>query len=154
MEAEVHQPLGDVQRGDAVLALEAARAEDELVHAQPVVGEIVGVSEAGEQVVGVQHGGLGHATQGRPVGADEGVGAHEDAEGPGEAPHPPHGARPVALEVERPIVPAHEDGHRQVRLERRPDRDRAAAWPAPAVRLAKRLVEVDVNDVEAHVARP
>ena len=56
VEAVVHQPLGDVERRDAVLLLQRPRREDELVHAQPVERQVVRVLQPGEQVVGVQHG--------------------------------------------------------------------------------------------------
>ena len=59
---------------------------------------------------------------------------------------------PVVVEAERPVVAAHDRGHRQERLEHLPDRDRPAAGAAAAVRLRERLVQVDVDDVEAHVA--
>ena len=45
-------------------------------------------------------------------------------------------------------------GHGQIRLEDVAHGDRPAARAAAAVGLRERLVEVDVDDVEAHVARP
>ena len=71
--------------------------------------------------------------------------------GPGEAAHAPDRLRPVVVEPERVAV-AHDDRRGQVRLDRLAHRDRAAARPAAAVRLRERLVQVVVDDVEAHVA--
>ena len=73
--------------------------------------------------------------------------------GPGEAAHLPDRLRPVEVEAEALAV-AHDRGHGQVRLERLADRDRAAARAPAAVRLRERLVQVVVDDVEAHVAGP
>ena len=50
------------------------------------------------------------------------------------------------------VLDDHRD--RQERLEDVAHGDRAAAGAAAAVRLRERLVQVDVHDVEAHVARP
>ena len=85
VEAEVQQPLGEVERLDLQRPLHRAAGEDELVHAELAVGERQMLGDAQlpqprEQVVGVQHGGLGGVAQ--PVGAeraDVGVGAHEAA---------------------------------------------------------------------------
>ena len=52
------------------------------------------------------------------------------------------------------LVAADDRRHRQERLEHVAHRDRPAARAAAAVRLRERLVQVDVHDVEAHVARP
>ena len=153
MEAVVHQPLRDVERAGPVLLLEAARGEHELVHAEAVEGQVIRVLEAGEQVVGVQHGGLRHLPQLRPVRADERVRANEDAERPVEPAHPADRLRAVVVEAVGIAVT--DDRRRgQVRLDPARDRDRPAAGAAAAVRLRERLVQVDVDDVEAHVARP
>jgi len=73
--------------------------------------------------------------------------------GPGERAHLADRLRPVEVEPERPVLVAHDRGHREVGLEDVAHRDRAAARAAAAVRLRERLVQVDVHDVEAHVAR-
>ena len=123
------------------------------MHAEPVVRQVVRVAQPREQVVRVQDGDLGHLPQRRPVGADVRVRADEDAERPGEAAHLADRLRAVVVEPERVAVP-HDRGHRQERLELLADGDRPAARAAAAVRLRERLVQVDVDDVEAHVAGP
>ena len=91
VKAEVEQPLGEVQGLDLQLALHRRAREHELVHAQIAVGQrqVVGgaapvaevvLLKAREQVVGVQHRGLGGVLQ--PVGAeraDVGVRTYEAA---------------------------------------------------------------------------
>ena len=73
--------------------------------------------------------------------------------GPREAAHLADRLRPVVVEPER--VPVPDDcGNRQERLELLAHDDRPAAGAAAAVRLRERLVQVDVDDVEAHVAGP
>ena len=54
----VQEALGHVEGGHAVLALERPRREHELVHAEPVVRQVVRVPEQREDVVRVQHRGL------------------------------------------------------------------------------------------------
>jgi hypothetical protein len=102
----VHQALGDVESGDAVLALQRARREDELVHAQTVEGQVVGVPQPREEVVGVQDGGLAHLAELRAVRADVGVRAHEDPEGAGERPDLADRERPIEVEPEAVLLPA------------------------------------------------
>ena len=60
VEAVVHQPLRDVERGAVVLPLQRPRREDELVHAEAVERQVVRVLEPREHVVRVEHGHLGH----------------------------------------------------------------------------------------------
>ena len=67
MEPVVHQPLRDIERADAVLLLQVARAEHELVHAEPVVQNVVVVLQPREHVVRVQYRGLAHLAQARTV---------------------------------------------------------------------------------------
>ena len=115
--------------------------------------------EAGLQVVGVQHRGL--RGLGEAVGAeaeDVGVGADEDAEVALEAAQAADRLGPLEVEVEAgaaavvALAPHHLRA-RQEGLDAVGDGDRAGAGAAAAVRLAEGLVEVDVDDVEAHVAR-
>ena len=153
MEVVVHQPLGDVGRRDAVLTLERPSREHELVHAEPVIRQLVGIPQPREQVVRVQDRNLRHLSQPRPVGEDEGVRADEDAEGPVEAAHLADRLGPVVVEAVA-VVLAHDRRHRQKRLEPLRHRDRPPARAAAAVRLREGLVQVDVDDVEAHVAGP
>jgi 23S rRNA (adenine2503-C2)-methyltransferase len=60
VEAVVHQPLCDIERGAAVLALHRPRREHELVHAEALERQVVDVLEPRENVVRVEHGHLGH----------------------------------------------------------------------------------------------
>ena len=152
VEVVVHQPLGDVQRRHAVLALQVARREHELVHAVAVVGQLVGVAQPRQQVVGVEHRRLRHLPEPRPPHADERVRPHEHAERPAEAAHAADRLRPVVVE---PVVVAlaDDDRRRQVRLDDVAHGNGAGARPAAAVRLRERLVQVEVQDVEPHVAR-
>ena len=153
VEAVVHQPLRDVERGDAVLALEAAGREHELVHAEPLERQLVRALEAREHVVGVQDRDLGHLPQRRAVRADVGVRAHEHTERPGEAAHLADRLRPVEVEAES-VVFLHDRGYGEERLEPVANGDRPRPGPAAPVRLRERLVQVEVDDVEAHVAGP
>ena len=73
--------------------------------------------------------------------------------GPGESAHAADRLRAVAVEPERVAV-AHDLRRGQERLQVGAHRDRPAARPTAAVRLRERLVEVVVDDVEAHVAGP
>ena len=112
------------------------------------------------QVVGVEHGGLGGL--GEAVGAeaeDVGVGADEDAEVALEAAQAADRLRPLEVEVvgRAAAVVALAADHlraRQEGLDPLGDGDRARPRAAAAVRLAEGLVQVDVDDVEAHVAGP
>ena len=105
VEAVVHEPLRDVERGAAVLALQRARREDELVHAEPVERQVVRVLQPREDVVRVEHGRLGHLAQPRPPHPQERVRADEDAERAGEAAHLADRLRPVEVEAEASVAP-------------------------------------------------
>ena len=61
--------------------------------------------------------------------------------------------RPVEVVAEA-VASTDDLRHRQERLQDVADGDRPTARAAAAVRLRERLVEVDVDDVEAHVAGP
>ena len=163
VEAEVEQALGEVEGGEAELPLHRLAGEDELVHAVAVEGDrqaLAGAAlgEAGLEVVGVQHRGL--RGLGEAVGAeaeDVGVGADEDAEVALEAAQAADRLGPLEVEVEaRPAavvaLAPHHLRPRQEGLDPLGDRDRPGAGAAAAVRLAEGLVQVDVDDVEAHVA--
>ena len=125
---------------------------------QVLAGAALG--EARLQVVGVQHRGL--RGLGEAVGAeaeDVGVGADEDAEVALEAAQAADRLRPLVVEVEARAaavgaLAADDLRPRQEGLDPLGDGDRAGAGAAAAVRLAERLVQVDVDDVEAHVAGP
>ncbi len=144
------------------VALHRAAGEHELVHAQLAVGErqVLGdavLAQAREQVVGVQHGGLGGVLQAVAAErADVGVGAHEAAVVALEAAQAPDrlGADAVGVVVERegPVLALHDDRHGQVGGDALGDGDRPRARAAAAVGLGEGLVQVEVDDVEAHVA--
>jgi hypothetical protein len=78
--------------------------------------------------------------------------SNEDAERAGEAPDLADRLRPVVVEREAVAV-LHDCRDGEERLELVAHDDRSAAGAPAAVRLRERLVEVDVDDVEAHVAR-
>ena len=60
----------------------------------------------------------------------------------------------VVLEEEATVLVLLHQRHRQERRQRVADHDGAGAGTAAAVRRAERLVRVEVDDVEAHVAGP
>ena len=72
-----------------MLALESGGREHELVLAEAVVAQLVDVLQPAQEVIGVEHGRLGHLLQSRAVDADEGIGLDEHAERPEKAAHPP-----------------------------------------------------------------
>ena len=109
-------------------------------------------AQSREHVVGVQDGDLRHPLELWPPHPDERVRADEDAERPGEPAHLADRLGSVEVEAER-IAVADDLRHGEERLERVADDDRPTARPTAAVRLRERLVQVDVDDVEAHVAR-
>jgi hypothetical protein len=98
--AVVHEPLRHVERRDAVIALEPASRDDELVHAEAVVGQVVELPEPSQEVVGVQDCRFGHLAEARPVGADVRVGPDEHAERPQVATHLPDRTRTFLVERE------------------------------------------------------
>ena len=151
MEPVVHEPLRDIESADAVLTLQAARRKHELVHAEPVERKLVHVPEARQHVVRVQDGGLGHGPEARPVRTDERVGAHEHAERPAKPADLADRLGSVVVESERIALP--DDCRRgQEGLEDLPHGHRPTTRPAATVWLREGLVEVVVDDVEAHVA--
>jgi hypothetical protein len=165
VEAEVEQALGEVEGGDPQLALHRLAGEDELVHAVAVEGDRQALrrralGQPRLQVVGVQDRGLGGL--GEAVGAeaeDVGVGADEDAEVALEAAQAADRLGPLEVEVVARAaavvaLAAHHLRARQEGLDPLGDRDRPRPRAAAAVRLAEGLVQVDVDDVEAHVAGP
>ena len=87
--------------------------------------------------------------------ADIGVRAHEDAGVADEAAQPADRRRSLVgpLQAERPVVAAQHTRRRQVRQEPLPHPDRSGAGTAAAVGRAEGLVDVEVHDVEAGLAR-
>ena len=165
MDAVVEQSLGQVERLDVQLAAHRLAGEDELVHAQPVVGDRqvlrdARLSELREEVVGVQNGRFRGLAQPRgPERADVRVRADEHPIVALETAQAPDRFRPVVVEVEERVGPvgrrfaADHLWPRQVRLDPVRHRHRAGARTAAAMGLGERLVQVEVDDVEAHVAR-
>src|ERR1700730_16406517 len=104
------------------------------------------------QVTGVEHGVLRHLVNGVAVGADVSVGAKQHAEVAIEGPDLSDRLWPLVFEAEAFIGPLYggdrEEGH-QMGLHA----NRSGARAAAAVRSGEGLVEVEVDDVEAHVAR-
>ncbi len=123
------------------------------------------VAQPRDEVVRVQHRGLGRVAQAFGAErADVRVRADEAAVVALEPAQPADRLRVVEAEVERRRIGAvvaglavigapHDPRHHEVRLHPLGDRDRAAPRAAAAVRLGERLVQVEVHDVEAHVAR-
>ena len=124
--------------------------------ARPVVRDVVAARQPVLQVVGGQDRVVADLAQARPaVRADVGVRAHQDARVADEAAQPPDRGRPLAdaLEAERAVVIAQDARGGQVRDERLPHPDRTGARAAAAVRRRERLVDVEMHDVEAGLAR-
>src|SRR3954452_22309701 len=164
VEAVVEQALGEIERLQAEVLLHRRAREHELVHSDAVVGgrEVIGhalLLEPREQVVRVQHRRLRRLLE--AVAAerqDVRIAAHEDAVVALEAAQAPDRLRPVVVEVEAravavAVLAADDLRAHQVGLDAVRDRDRARARTAAAVRLCEGLVQVVVDDVEAHVAR-
>ena len=134
-----------------MLSLEAAGREHELVHAQALERELVRAPEPRKHVVGVQDRNLGHLPETRPVRADVGVRAHEHAERPRETAHLADRPRAVKIEA-KSVLFFHNRGYGEERIEPVANGDRPSSGPAAAVGLRERLVQIEVDDVEAHVA--
>ncbi len=95
------------------------------------------------------------AQPGATVGPDVRVGADEDAGVADEAAQPSDRGRSLVrpLEAERAVVVAQDARRRQVRDQPLPHPDRTGARAAAAMRRRERLVDVEVHDVEAGLAR-
>ena len=124
--------------------------------ARPVVRQVVGARQSQLQVVRGEDGVVADLAQARAaVGPDVRVGAHEDARIPDETAEPADGRRSLArpLEPERPVALAQDPWRGQVWQQRLPHPDRPGAGSAAAVRRGERLVDVEMHDVEAGLAR-
>ena len=151
VEAVVHQPLRDVVDRDLGRLLERPQVEDALVRdetARPRVQDRIGIGEALRDVVRGEDRALGRRLQ--AVAAHhrhvhprdrQDARAAEGRRGDRADRRP---RRPRARQVSMP---------RQERREVRADADRADARTAAAVRDAERLVQVEVRDVGAELAR-
>ena len=71
-----------------------------------------------------------------------------------EPTQPPNRLGALVLELEAAVRAPCEQRHRQIGGDALGHGDRAGPGPAAAVRLREGLVQVEVHDVEAHVARP
>ena len=143
MEAVVDQALGDVVDRDPVIG-EAARVDDALVRHPALVAPVqdrVGLREPGRQVVGVQDRDAGRLRDACPAHQPE-VGPRDQQDRRRPERRCRDGALVAGARVARQVF-------RQVRL----DADRAHARAAAAVRDREGLVQVQVADVAAQVAR-
>ena len=140
--------------------------EHELVHAEAVEGDRAGIADpprpAAPQVVGVQHRRISDASR-RPSRAERArcrrTSARTRRSCPGSraAGRSTWAGRSRARSGSAAVLGrrrSHDLGPRQERLDAVGHRDRAGARAAAAVRLRERLVQVEVDDVEAHVAGP
>ena len=155
MDAEVEQALGDVERAHPVGDLLAPRREHELVHARAVEGQVVDVAAAGAHVVGVQDGRFAQSCAGQRRRA---CGCRcSRAPGCRSGPESPSAGRCSWADRSRARSCRRRAGRRPARAETGSRRSLTTTGPAPgpprAVRRRKRLVDVDVQAVEAHLGR-
>ena len=157
VEAEIHQPLGNVQCVDVGGILPAAFGH-EFVHANAVVRDVVDILQAHAQVVGVEHGVFGHLPQAACTQHhDIGKRLHHHAKVPVEGLDAPDalGRHPEAVQGRQIVGGLLFDHHHRPRQEvgevRRTDH-RPAARPAAAVGRGEGLVQVEVHYIEAQFA--
>ena len=154
MDAVVQQGLGHVHGGDPLLPLEPGQSEDELVHAGPVaVSDVVAVPQHLPHIVGVEHralGGLGDSLA--PQGQEIRQGLHHHGEVAVEALHAANGLGRV-LELQ-PILPLRRVVQRQEGGQEILAAHGAGAGPAAAVGGGEGLVQIQVDQIKAHVAGP
>ena len=154
MEPLVDQRLGEIESGDPGV-FQKAVVEQDLVHAGAGEGEAQRVGELDPQIVGVEDGVLRDLA--KPVGAM----AHHVGQCPDEHAHlavkafdPADRARRRALGMLDEIEPAgavHDPRHRCIGCQLGGQRDRAAAWPAAAMRGREGLVQIEVQCVDAEL---
>src|SRR5207237_4499676 len=152
VEAEIDQSFRDVLRRHA-LRLRLLRRQHELVQGWPTEGVIEIPAQVMPEVAGVEHGVLRYFVDGVAVSADVGVGAKQHAEVAVERPHLANRLRSVVLEA-KSFVRALNRGNRQEGHEMRFNTDRAGPRAAAAMRRGEGFVQVEVNDIEAHIAGP
>ena len=129
------------------------------MHAGAVVGQVVGVAQAGHHVVGVQHRVLAdRAHTIRAVHRDVGEGAHVHAKVSVETLYAANRFGGLGKAVERGgfFVTFFDDGNDRAGEE--VDQvfghaDRARARAAAAVRCGERFMQVEVHDIDAQIAR-
>ena len=153
MITEVDQAFRDVERVNVGTAFEFLRRANKLVFAKLVDREIVIVGQLLANVVRVQHGVLASALDSFATERqDVSVSADADAEVPVERLHFADRKRTVVVQLVTAAVVLNNDRRRKERLEEFLDADRAGTGAAAAVRGRERLVQVVVDDVEAHIA--
>ena len=157
MESVVEQTFGEVHGGHAELLGLALEGHDELVAGATLwVGglEALGL-EPSHQIVGVQGGELGdplHPLAAEQPGVD--IGAQQDAHVAAEGRESADGLGTVALAEPAVFVPvASHQRHGQERLQARRNPHRTRPRTAAPMGRGEGLVQVHVDDVEAHVAR-
>ena len=154
MEAVIHQPLRDVERVHIVRQLILV-AEHDLVQRRRVVRQVIRAFQPRANVVRVQHRELrdsAHAVRSHRAHVRQR--ANEHAEVAVERAHAADRIGMRIVEIERAVFATLDRRRRQKRHERLRNADRTRARTAAAVRRRKGLVQVRVNDVDAHVARP
>ena len=146
----LQKTLRDIEGAHPGLALERRRRDDALVHHRAIEREVVGTAEAFAEPVGVEDGDLGDLGQSVPaVQCDVRPGAkqHERVAMPGmDATN-----RLSRRRVPERFADTHRPRSRQQLDEVTGDGDRSSARPPAAVRGRKRLVQIEVDDVKAHV---
>ena len=154
VEAVVDEPLGDVLGADAGAVLQPAQVEDAFVRHAAALELRVGARIEHRVVVGQPGGDVVRAQDRHLGGRAQGVGTHHAAVHPADRQHAgvaqrcrAHRAdRMFAAEAGRAVggQERHQVGHH---------RDRAHARSAAAVRDAEGLVQIEVADVAAELAR-
>ena len=158
----VEEALGEVHGRHVLLLREAREGHQELVRGTAGrIGQVeAGIREALGQVVRVQGRELRDAIE--PVAAEhQGIGqrTHQNAGVAHERGHVADGTGELvsvlpAIGHGIAIVFAHDQRRRQMRQQTLTHADRARARPAAAMRRGKGLVQIHVEHVEAHIARP
>ena len=151
MVSEVHEALREVDRPDA-LRRQRGRARDELVFSEAAEGHVEHALEPVPHVVRVQHGPVGDLPEAVAAHPQD-VGVRADEEGEVAVPRADLAdrLRPIVVEV----VPASiqgDEGDREERLERLLHPDGTRSGPAASVRRREGLVEVEMDNVEVHLA--
>ena len=121
-----------------------------------VEGDFVRLTNPLPQVIRREHRVVADLAQaGCAVGPDVGIRADEDARVADEAPKPADRGGPLtgALQAERAVVGPQDARRREVRQQRVAHPDRPGAGAATTVRRREGLVDVEVHDIEAGLAR-
>ena len=154
MDAVVQQAFREVHRGDAESSFLYGQGHDELVTGSPIrIGDVeTRLSEPRGEIVGVQRRELAHALH--AVAAEHesvGQGAQENARIAHEGRQPADAVRGF-----RPSITfggLFDDWAGQVGRQQFSGSDRTGAGSAAAMGCRERLVQVEVQHIEAHVGR-